>query len=117
VHYCSCDHLPRPCIARGLCDVNSVRLGHAVKLLRETLGRAGRGNGARVLSSDEFEWLLKEKQVDEVIVTSIDRTRHRYIVAAMEAGCDVFARNRSALTPPSARRSSKPDNGPGAASG
>ena len=28
------------------------------------------------------------RQVDTVIVTTIDRTHHRYIVRAMEAGCD-----------------------------
>ena len=32
--------------------------------------------------------MLEENQVDTVIVTTMDRTHHRYIIRAMKAGCD-----------------------------
>ena len=37
---------------------------------------------------EEFEHMIQENDVDTVIVTSMDRTHHRYIIRAMEAGCD-----------------------------
>jgi predicted dehydrogenase len=39
---------------------------------------------------ESFGKMLEEHEVDEVIVTSIDRTHHHYVLAAMEAGCDVI---------------------------
>lgn len=39
----------------------------------------------------EFDRMIEETQPDTVIVTSIDRTHHRYIIRAMELGCDVIS--------------------------
>ena len=41
--------------------------------------------------ADEFEKMIEEQKPDCVIVTSIDRTHHKYIVRAMELGCDVIS--------------------------
>src|SRR4051812_4199013 len=41
--------------------------------------------------AEEFDRMLKEQQVDTVIVTSIDRTHHDYIIRAMKQGCDVIS--------------------------
>ena len=38
----------------------------------------------------DFALMLAEQRVDEVLVTSIDRTHADYVVAALEAGCDVL---------------------------
>ncbi|MBN9393534.1 MAG: Gfo/Idh/MocA family oxidoreductase [Chloroflexi bacterium] len=38
----------------------------------------------------DFDRMLAEQRPDRLIVTSIDRTHHEYIVRAMEAGCDVI---------------------------
>ena len=35
--------------------------------------------------------MIETEKPDVVIVTSIDRTHHRYIVKAMEMGCDVIS--------------------------
>ena len=40
---------------------------------------------------DEFDKMIEEQKPDVVIVTSIDRTHHRYIKRAMELGCDVIS--------------------------
>ncbi len=42
------------------------------------------------LASD-FDRMIREKKPDTVIVTSMDRTHHTYIVRAMELGCDVIS--------------------------
>ena len=39
---------------------------------------------------DNFEKMIDDEKIDCVIVTSIDRTHHRYIIRAMEAGCDAI---------------------------
>ncbi|MDP9375892.1 MAG: Gfo/Idh/MocA family oxidoreductase, partial [Chloroflexota bacterium] len=38
----------------------------------------------------DFERMLEEQRVDIVIVTAVDRTHHRYIIWAMELGCDAI---------------------------
>lgn len=38
----------------------------------------------------DFERMIREQRVECVIVTTIDRTHHDYIIRAMEAGCDVI---------------------------
>ncbi|HUB71169.1 MAG TPA: Gfo/Idh/MocA family oxidoreductase [Acidimicrobiales bacterium] len=72
----------------GLCDVNPVRLEHAARRFRDQSGDEG---APLVLGPpDQLAGMLQGEGVDEVIVTSIDRTHDRYVVAAMEAGCDVI---------------------------
>ncbi len=74
----------------GLCDVNRTRMAHTVFRLGELAGD-GKGHAEPACCEPgEFGVMLKEQQVDEVIITSIDRTHHRYIIEAMHAGCDVI---------------------------
>jgi len=40
--------------------------------------------------AEEFDKMIEEQKPDCVIVTSIDRTHHKYIIRAMELGCDVI---------------------------
>jgi predicted dehydrogenase len=40
--------------------------------------------------AEDFDRMLQEQKPDRVIVTSIDRTHHEYIIRAMQAGCDVI---------------------------
>jgi predicted dehydrogenase len=74
----------------GLCDVNSIRLAYTARRLRELSGEASGATGPACRPPGEFAAMLEESKVDEVIVTSIDRTHHVYVIAAMEAGCDVI---------------------------
>jgi predicted dehydrogenase len=43
-----------------------------------------------VFMPDAFDQMIETRQVDCVIVTSVDRTHHEYIIRAMELGCDVI---------------------------
>jgi len=70
----------------GLCDVNQTRMDYYNRL-------AGQRYGLPPIPTyhpDEFGRMLGEGRIETAIVTSVDRTHHRYIIAAMEAGCDVI---------------------------
>jgi predicted dehydrogenase len=69
----------------GLCDVNAGRL--------ELARRRSERNGARPpagYAAADFGRMVREQRPHTVIVTSPDATHHEYIIAAMEAGCDVI---------------------------
>ncbi len=71
----------------GFCDVNRSRMEYATNLLKEKYGY----EGITLYAVDEFEKMIEEQKPDYVIVTSIDRTHHKYIIKAMEMGCDVIS--------------------------
>lgn len=70
----------------ALCDSNPARMDYANARFAEKFGTAP----LPVYAPADFRTMISERKVDVVIVTSMDRTHHRYIVAAMEAGCDVI---------------------------
>jgi predicted dehydrogenase len=71
----------------ALCDISLVRVSYHNKRLAERFGRAQvPGYGAH-----KFGAMLAEQRPDVVIVTTVDAYHHRYIVAAMEHGCDVIS--------------------------
>lgn len=70
----------------ALCDINRTRLELGRHRLVDELGY----HDLALYGADEFEKMIEEQKPDVVIVTSIDRTHHRYIIKAMELGCDVI---------------------------
>ena len=70
----------------AFCDVNQTRMDYANRLLEEKYGHP---KVATYLAS-KFDQMIEEKKPDIVIVTSVDRTHHTYIVRALELGCDVI---------------------------
>ena len=71
----------------AFCDINRTRMEYANEVLRDHLDY----HEVPMYGADEFEKMILETKPDTVIVTSIDRTHHRYIVKAMEMGCDVIS--------------------------
>lgn len=71
----------------AFCDINRTRLEYA----REIMMKEFRYSDIALYMSDEFEKMIEEQKPDYVIVTSIDRTHHKYIIKAMEMGCDVIS--------------------------
>lgn len=70
----------------AFCDVNQTRMDYANKTLQEKYGY-------KVLPTynfTAFDEMIKNEKPDAVIVTSMDRTHHTYIIRAMELGCDVI---------------------------
>ncbi len=70
----------------GFCDVNQVRMDWYNRKLAEW-GVAP----VPTAKPDGFDRLVRETKADVVIVTSVDRTHHRYIIRAMELGCDAIS--------------------------
>ncbi len=71
----------------GLCDVNQVRMDYANRCLQEEWNVTP----VPTYPADQFDRMIQEQKPDAIIVTSIDRTHHRYIIRAMEMGCDVIS--------------------------
>lgn len=69
----------------ALCDTSSVRISYHNRRLASRYGRAE----VPAYAADDFARLLERERPDVVIVTTVDAYHHRYIVAAMEGGCDV----------------------------
>jgi predicted dehydrogenase len=71
----------------GFCDTNRTRMEFALESLRAECGYEGE---IPCYNASNFDCMVRETRPDTVIVTSIDRTHHQYIVRAMELGCDVI---------------------------
>jgi len=70
----------------AFCDVNQTRMDYANKTLVEELG----SKPIATYKMEDFEKMITEQKPDAVIVTCIDRAHHKYIIKAMELGCDVI---------------------------
>ncbi|PGH27215.1 hypothetical protein AJ80_01172 [Polytolypa hystricis UAMH7299] len=68
----------------GFCDTNQTRMNYANSKLQEL----GHPALPTYLAAD-FDKMIHETNPDEIIVTTMDRTHHRYIIRAMELGCNV----------------------------
>ena len=71
----------------AFCDINRSRMEYAQKVLTEEANYPP----VALYGADEFEKMIEEQHPDCVIVTSIDRTHHKYIIKALEMGCDVLS--------------------------
>ncbi|WEG13697.1 Gfo/Idh/MocA family oxidoreductase [Pullulanibacillus sp. KACC 23026] len=70
----------------AFCDVNQTRMDYANHLLETKYS----SKTIPTYRAHDFEKMIHELNPDVVIVTSIDRTHHKYIIKAMELGCDVI---------------------------
>lgn len=70
----------------AFCDINQKRMDYANTLLQKKYEHP------RIPSykANDFKAMIETEQPDIVIVTSIDRTHHEYIIKALELGCDVI---------------------------
>ncbi len=70
----------------AFCDINETRMAYANKMLQEKYDHAA----IRTYKADQFDQMIETEKPDAVIVTTVDRTHHTYIIRAMELGCDVI---------------------------
>ncbi|SFD82022.1 Oxidoreductase family, NAD-binding Rossmann fold [Paenibacillus catalpae] len=70
----------------AFCDMNQTRMDYANKLLQDKYDYPA----VKTYMSDEFERMIEEIKPQFVIVTTVDRTHHQYIIRALELGCDVI---------------------------
>lgn len=71
----------------GLCDLSKTRMDWYNRQLGENLGMSP----LPMYHADNFDKMVAETKPDTVIVTTIDAWHHKYIVRAMELGCDVIS--------------------------
>ena len=69
----------------AFCDVNQTRMDYC----NEQLVQYG-AKKVPTYKHYEFDRMIEETKPDCIIVTSVDRTHHDYIIRAMELGCDVI---------------------------
>jgi predicted dehydrogenase len=70
----------------AFCDINQTRMDYANKILVDKYNY----QAVQTYKSQDFDKMIEEQKPDAVIVTSVDRTHHTYIIRAMELGCDVI---------------------------
>jgi predicted dehydrogenase len=70
----------------ALCDTNQIRMDYTNGVIE----REFKGQPVPTFKAADFADMIRQHKPDTVIVTSIDRTHHQYIIAALEAGCDVI---------------------------
>ncbi|NLM26296.1 MAG: Gfo/Idh/MocA family oxidoreductase [Firmicutes bacterium] len=71
----------------AFCDINQTRMNYAVNYLKEKYEDCPPIN---TYLAHEFDEMIEKEKPDAVIVTTIDRTHHKYIIRAMELGCDAI---------------------------
>ena len=71
----------------GICDVNQGRMDY----YNERIGKKYNHPPVPTYLSQDFDRMIAECRPDTVIVTSMDRTHHKYGCRAMELGCDVIS--------------------------
>lgn len=69
----------------AFCDTNQTRMNYANRQLTERYGY----RPVATYKTEQFDEMIARERPDAVIVTSVDRTHHTYIIRAMELGCDV----------------------------
>ncbi|RXZ84324.1 gfo/Idh/MocA family oxidoreductase [Paenibacillaceae bacterium] len=70
----------------AFCDINQTRMDYANKRLVEQYHYPA----VNTYTVDQFELMIATERPDAVIVTSVDRTHHTFIIRAMELGCNVI---------------------------
>ena len=69
----------------GFCDTNEGRL----KLVQDRV-KESTGIEVPVFAADDFDEMIEKQKPDIVIVTTVDGFHHKYVVRAMELGCDAI---------------------------
>jgi len=70
----------------AFCDINQTRMDYANKMLVEKYNY----HTINTYKSNQFAEMIEKEKPDYVIVTTVDRTHHTYIIQALELGCDVI---------------------------
>jgi predicted dehydrogenase len=74
------------CELVGLCDINATRMAYYNRLFADRFD----AKAVPCYDAVDFRRMLDDQRVDALIVTSVDRTHHRYIIGGLENGCQVI---------------------------
>jgi predicted dehydrogenase len=81
-----CDTFRDRCALVAICDTNQTRMDYTNRVLTDAFKTAP----APSFAASDFDRMLQETRPDCVIVTTVDRHHHDYIIRALDAGCDVI---------------------------
>ena len=70
----------------AICDTNQHRMDYWNRYIKKNYDH----DPIPTYKAADFDRMIAEQKPDKVIVTSVDRTHHKYICRAMELGCDVI---------------------------
>lgn len=84
----------------GLCDTSLLRASFHQRRIADKFAT----DDIPVYSTDDFSTMLRETRPDRVVVCTIDREHDRWIVAALEAGCNVVTEKPMTTTAPKCAR-------------
>jgi len=71
----------------ALCDLSQTRMDY----YNSQIALRGKGVPVPTFLAADFDRMVRETTPDVVIVTSMDCTHHKYIIRAMELGCDAIS--------------------------
>ncbi len=83
-----------PCV--GLCDVDAVQLGRALQVAVDHHRKQGRE--LVIGAHEDYRRLLENKDVDVVVIGTVDHWHSKIAIEAMEAGKDVYCEKPVTLT-------------------
>ena len=70
----------------AICDLNPVRMAYNNAVFQKSFGI----RPVRMYEAADFDKMIAREKAQVVIVATVDRTHHEYIIRALEAGCDVI---------------------------
>ena len=70
----------------ALCDTNQTRMDYWKNYIKEN-----GGGDVKTYKAADFDKMIEVEKPESVIVTTMDRTHHKYIIRAMELGCDAVS--------------------------
>jgi predicted dehydrogenase len=70
----------------GLCDLSPTRMAFHNERLRELY----KYPALPTYKADQFDKMIAEQKPDEVVVTTSDDMHHKYVIRALELGCDAI---------------------------
>ena len=87
------------CELVGICDTNPARMEYYNRHVVDDLG----GRPVEAFAAEDFDDMVRRTRPDTVIVTTVDAFHHRYIVRAMELGCDAITEKPMTIDAPKCR--------------
>ena len=84
------------CELVGICDTNPARMEYYNRHVVDELG----GRPVEAFAAEDFDDMVRQTRPDTVIVTTVDAFHHRYIVRAMELGCDAITEKPMTIDAP-----------------
>ena len=87
------------CELVGICDPNPARMEYYNRHVVDELG----GRPVEAFAAADFDDMVRRTRPDTVIVTTVDAFHHRYIVRAMELGCDAITEKPMTIDAPKCR--------------